>query len=220
MWGPDIYVVPITEKGQQVAKIDFPDAHPWFNLFNDERVVPNPSISVARCFWGTRMRMVWNEPTLDSLTMNQIPVFVKAGAFIPMAKKGIQSTEAYSRNEVEVHFYYDPSVSSSTGKWYEDDGISSQNFDGSCYTLYEFSYSKKGRKRSLINVQSTSLFCKPLNTSVTLVIHNVDRMPRIRCRKNDKSLGVATENSYDKSTRTVRLTYKLFTDNKLKIKYP
>ena len=82
---------------------------------SDERVVPEQWVSMARCFWGTKMKLTWSQPTEDTLSLANIPVFVKAGAFIPMAKKGIQSTADYSMAEVEIHFYYDPSVEKSTG---------------------------------------------------------------------------------------------------------
>jgi len=220
MWGPDIYVVPITEKGQQVANIDFPDAHPWFNLFTNERVVPKQSTSVARCFWGTRMRMVWNEPSIDTLTLDHIPVYVKAGAFIPMAKKGIQSTEQYRDDEVEIHFYYDPSVTSSSGQWFVDDGKTPQDFISTCYTNYIFNYTKASGNASYINVKALSPSCKPFPTTVTLVIHNVEEMPRVIGRNNDDALGYSFGILYDKESRTLRIPYALTTDNKLKIKFP
>jgi oligosaccharide 4-alpha-D-glucosyltransferase len=220
MWGPDIYVVPITEKGQQVSNIDFPDAHPWFNLFTDERIVPKQSISMARCFWGTRMRMVWNEPSMDTLTLDHIPVYVKAGAFIPMAKKGIQSTEEYRDNQVEIHFYYDPSVTSSSGQWFVDDGKTPQDFTSTCYTNYLFSYGKSFGKTSIIDVKAVSPNCKPFQTTVTLVIHNVEEMPRVIGRKNDKALGYPFLISFDKTSKTLRIPYALVTDNPLKIKFP
>jgi alpha-glucosidase (family GH31 glycosyl hydrolase) len=220
MWGPDLYVVPITDKGQRIAKIDFPDANPWFNLFTDERVVPKQSISMARCFWGTRMRTVWNEPSIDTLTLDRIPVYVKAGAFIPMAKKGIQSTEEYRDNQVEIHFYYDPSVTSSSGQWFVDDGKTPQDFTSTCYTNYLFSYGKSFGKTSIIDVKAVSPNCKPFQTTVTLVIHNVEEMPRVIGRKNDKALGYPFLISFDKTSKTLRIPYALVTDNPLKIKFP
>ena len=219
LWGPDMFVVPVTEKGQKIAKIDFPDSNPWFNLYTDERVVPKQFITMARCFWGSRMEMVWNEPTIDSLTMDQIPVFVKAGAFIPMAEKGIQSTEEYSVNNVEVHFYYDPTVSASKGKLFEDDGTSRQDFDGDCFTLFEFDYLKKSRRKSVINVSANSPFCKPFSPGVTLVIHNVSEAPRIVSRTNDQLLGEDTKITFDSTTKTARLIYILEDGNELKIKF-
>jgi alpha-glucosidase/oligosaccharide 4-alpha-D-glucosyltransferase len=218
-WGPDMFVVPVTEKGQKIAKIDFPDSNPWFNLYTEERVVPQQFITTARCFWGSRMEMVWNEPTIDSLTMDNIPVFVKAGAFIPMAEKGIQSTEEYSVNKVEVHFYYDPTVSASKGKLFEDDGNSRQDFDGDCYTLFEFDYLKKSAKKSAINVKSTSPYCKPFSPRVTLVIHNVSEVPRIISKTNDQLLGEDTKITFDSTTKTARLIYILEDGNELKIKF-
>jgi alpha-glucosidase (family GH31 glycosyl hydrolase) len=220
MWGPAIYVVPITEKGQQEVKIDFPDSKPWFNLFTNERVVPDHSVSIARCFWGTKHVMVWNQPTVNTLSIEQIPVFVKAGAFIPMAKEGIQSTEEYSMNEVEIHFYFDSTVTSSKGTWYEDDGKTTMDVSSSCFTRFDFTYQRKFGSKAEINVKVTSPNCKPFNTTVTLVIHNVKAMPRIRARKNDKALGFSMGESYAKDTQTLKIPYHLHEDNKLKIKFP
>ncbi len=175
---------------------------------------------MARCFWGTRMRMVWNEPSMDTLTLDHIPVYVKAGAFIPMAKKGIQSTEEYRDNQVEIHFYYDPSVTSSSGQWFVDDGKTPQDFTSTCYTNYLFSYGKSFGKTSIIDVKAVSPNCKPFQTTVTLVIHNVEEMPRVIGRKNDKALGYPFLISFDKTSKTLRIPYALVTDNPLKIKFP
>ena len=221
MWGPDIFVIPITEKGQHTVKIDFPDGKPWFNLYTDERVVPEQWVSLARCFWGTKMKSTWSQPTEDTLSLDNIPVFVKAGAFIPMAKKGIQSTADYSMSEVEIHFYYDPSVEKSTGKWFEDDGLTFQDFtaNGACYSLFEFDYQKKHGNHGEVSVNVTSPYCKPFSPGVTLVIHNVDNPPKVRGRKNRYSFGSAYQEWYDPSTKTLRLSYGLFADNRLKIKF-
>ena len=221
MWGPDIFVIPITEKGQHTVKIDFPDGKPWFNLYTDERVVPEQWVSMARCFWGTKMKLTWSQPTEDTLSLANIPVFVKAGAFIPMAKKGIQSTADYSMAEVEIHFYYDPSVEKSTGKWFEDDGLTFQDFtaNGACYSLFEFEYQKKHGNHGEVSVNVTSPYCKPFSPEVTLVIHNVDNPAKVRGRKNRYSFGSAYQEWYDPSTKTLRLSYGLFADNRLKIKF-
>jgi alpha-glucosidase/oligosaccharide 4-alpha-D-glucosyltransferase len=176
---------------------------------------------MARCFWGTRMRLVWNAPTIDTLTMDQIPVYVKAGAFIPMAKKGLQSTAQYRADEVEIHFYYDPSVEKSAGKWFEDDGLTFQDFtaDGACYSLYEFEYQKKHGNLGEVSVDVISPYCKPFNHDVTLVIHNVAHLPKVHGRKNAKMFGSSYQERYDPSTNTLRLPYGLTTDNRLKIKF-
>lgn len=175
---------------------------------------------MARCFWGTRMRTVWNEPSMDTLTLDRIPVYVKAGAFIPMAKKGIQSTEQYRDDEVEIHFYYDPSVTSSSGQWFVDDGKTPQDFTSTCYTNYRFSYNKSFGNAAIINVVASAPTCKPFPSAVTLVIHNLDEIPRVIGRKNDKLLGYSFGVSYDKSSKTLRIPYALITDNRLKIKFP
>lgn len=219
-WGPDIFVVPVTEKGQQVAKIDFPDANPWFNLFTDERIIPNQSISIIRCFWGTKSRLVWNEPTIDTLSLEQIPVFVKAGAFIPLAKEGIQSTGEFNINQAEIHFYYDPSVEESSGKWFTDDGVTVQDFKSSCYTLFEFNYLKKRKNSSVIQVNNYSPHCKPFSPMVTLVIHNVNEKTHIKGRKNEKIIGKEVNSTFDKKTKTLRISYILSANNDLKIKFP
>ena len=55
------------------------------------------------------------------LDLDDIPVFVKAGAFVPMIEP-IQNTDRYDPCRLTVHFYADESVRSSAGQFYDDDG--------------------------------------------------------------------------------------------------
>jgi hypothetical protein len=69
-------------------------------------------------------------------------------------------------------------------------------------------------------VNANSPFCKPFSPGVTLVIHNVSEAPRIVSRTNDQLLGEDTKITFDSTTKTARLLYKLEDGNKLKIKFP
>jgi alpha-glucosidase (family GH31 glycosyl hydrolase) len=56
------------------------------------------------------------------LSLEQIPVFVRAGSFVPMATV-CQSTDAYKDTTVTVHYYHHATVQSASGEWYEDNGL-------------------------------------------------------------------------------------------------
>lgn len=218
MWGSEIYVCPVLNKGQKVQEIDFPDMHkPWFNLFTEEKVIPNYNVCVARCFWGTVMRTEYSESTKDTLSMDHIPVYVKAGAFIPMIEN-LQSTEDFKAENVEIHFYYDESVDSSSGTWFLDNGLDYQDFNKECYTLYSFHYKKLKHNKILISIDSDSPNCKAYSPNVDIVIHQVPELPKKIKVKDEKDINLSAI-VLNETKKTISIPMSLINGNSLKMKF-
>jgi alpha-glucosidase (family GH31 glycosyl hydrolase) len=100
--GRDFLVSPVVEPGLTQKEIYFPRTGAWFDFYSDARHAGGSTETVA-------------------VVLEHIPVFVRAGAFIPLAPP-MQSTCAYTGERLDLHYYHDPSVSCAAGKMYHDDG--------------------------------------------------------------------------------------------------
>jgi alpha-glucosidase (family GH31 glycosyl hydrolase) len=136
-WGDAFLVSPITEKessGKKLA-VDFPLNTYWYDFSNGKLITE---------FVQTEN----SKSTFITVQSENIPVFVKAGSFIPMSA-AIQSTEEYKPQNVLLHFYDHPSVSNSYGMWYEDDGLTADAYEKGLYNLLKLE-NKRSKKSSEI----------------------------------------------------------------------
>jgi len=152
-WGDAFFVVPVTDPGiASVSTIVPPGA--WFDFWNDER------------YEGQGGNLV------DiSVTLETIPVLVRAGSFVPMVDP-VDSTEDYSSAELTLHYYADESVPESSGRMYEDDGKTRGNIENGDHELLEFTANQKGDYLAIDLAHSGDYAGIPAKRKVTLVIHN------------------------------------------------
>lgn len=108
-FGSAFMVAPF-EDGKDYGAIYFPKGE-WYDLFNDEKTDGEKS-SVLK------------------LTLNELPVFVKAGSIIPMHSI-IQSTSEKPTDTLSVHIYNGKEANNFV--YYEDDGMSFDYQKGDFY---------------------------------------------------------------------------------------
>jgi alpha-glucosidase (family GH31 glycosyl hydrolase) len=119
MWGSAFLVHAITDSmnlsKESVYKTSLPVGSSWFNFHSGKLVYSAASKK------GPHEFQIVETPK----TLQQIPVFVRAGAFIPMTTV-VQSTEQYRDTAVVLHVYLDPKSKDTLNEfvWYEDDGAS------------------------------------------------------------------------------------------------
>ncbi|MBI4649633.1 MAG: DUF4968 domain-containing protein [Bacteroidia bacterium] len=101
LWGENILVAPVLSAGQQNRTVAFPSGK-WIDYWTNQIYNGNSSASV-------------NAP-LDIL-----PLFIKAGSFIPMTTD-IANTEEYNTDTLLVLYYPDISNSYTGFTMYDDDG--------------------------------------------------------------------------------------------------
>ena len=119
-------------------------------------------------------------------TLEHIPVFVRSGAFIPMANDLFYTTEEYNPNDVSVHFYVDEALTKSTGVWYEDDGITAGSTESGQYQAVTFSFDRK-KKYGQIAIESLSPSNKLFIEKSTLVVH-VENYGPTKIKLNNKKI--------------------------------
>ena len=117
LWGDDFLVAPILHEKVQQRRLYLPDGL-WYDWWNSKK------------YTGGR----WINFPVNLAT---IPVFIRAGAFIPMVK-AVESTVDYSSKDLTIRFYPAPAGKSSVGQMYEDDGKTFGTYEKGRYELLRF----------------------------------------------------------------------------------
>lgn len=156
-FGDELIVAPIIQKGQEVKEILLPKGK-WYDFNTDSLIHGGNSILV-------------------NVSMENIPVFVKAGAFIPMLQD-FSTTDRYPENQLYMHYYPGEKDEKSNYQLFEDDGTNANNLENQNYQLIDF---KAINSEEIIDI---SVDRKKLNYQekqesrrITWVIHHVESFP-------------------------------------------
>ena len=135
MWGDALLIAPVLEKGQKFRNVYLPKGE-WY-----ERNLSKP-------YRG--------DTTLSyALKMDQIPVFVKAGSFIPeYGITAVKNTMGIMNKVLNVSFY--PYTEPSNYQMYLDDGISKKSIETKAYELIDFKSSGFNGKELAITIESNN----------------------------------------------------------------
>jgi len=157
LWGNDFLVTPITKAGVTNTTIYFPKTSNWYDFYTGAKHEAGATENIA-------------------VSADNIPVFVRGGAFIPMIKT-IQNTTKYSLSNFDLHFYYDEKVTSSSGKLYNDDGITPNDFEKGAYEILNFSNSSNDKVITLkLNTTVGKSFVST-DKNVRVLVHNITNKP-------------------------------------------
>lgn len=155
-WGDAFLVAPVTEPGATSWPVQLPGGV-WFDYFNGQRYAGNGKVEVP-------------------VTLDTIPVLVKAGSFVPMAEL-VQSTQHYSSRKLTLHYYADSSVDCAKGEMYEDDGKTPDAIANGQFELLNFYYLKQDKEQKFELRRSGDYTGKPESRELTLVLHNQSATP-------------------------------------------
>lgn len=122
MWGNEVLIAPVMEQGARQRKVVFP-AGEWIN-FN------NPSLR----YKGETEAMV-------KAPLSELPMFVKAGSFIPLYEERIENVTQYNPQFLTVRYY--PSSKESEYVLFDDDRKSPTSLADGKYQLTYFNGVKK-----------------------------------------------------------------------------
>ena len=152
-WGNDFLVTPITKAGVTSTEVYFPKSSNWFDFYTNEKHVA-----------GTTETIKVNE--------DHIPVFVRGGSFIPMIET-IQNTSKYSLEKFNLHYYFDASVTNSSGKLYNDDGTTPNAFEKGQSEMLNFTSANNGKTLVIKLASTVSKNYTSTNKDVSVLIHNI-----------------------------------------------
>ncbi len=158
LWGDAFLVAPVTAPGASSWPVQLPGGV-WFDFFNGKRYQGNNRIDIP-------------------VTLDTIPVLVKAGSFVPMSKP-LQRTTDYQPGHLLLHYYADSSVNCSKGQLYEDDGISPDSLTKGEYQLLDFYFlAEEGEQRFEFRRSGNGYNGEPVSRTLTLILHNQQTKPQ------------------------------------------
>lgn len=193
-WGHDFLITPVTSSELDEVEVYFPSSANWINFYTDQKVD------------GGQAKMI---PT----TAFSIPTYVRTGAFIPMVQP-LQSTDLYSLNSFDLHFYHDSELESSERVLYNDDGKTKNAFENGQFELLVFEYNKRKRfSKFEFEAQIGANYEAGVKT-INLVIHHWEQEPK-RVSVNGKKL---TNINFDPLNNTLSLPIQWSTSNELNLK--
>lgn len=128
LWGDNILVAPVMKRGATSRKVLFPSGK-WYDWFN-------PSLSYS----GSR------EYTIKA-PLDKLPLFVKAGSFIPQYDIPIENTSQYDPIMLTVKYF--PSDKETSYTLYEDDRKSPSSIADNAYCLTTFTGKMTSRELSI-----------------------------------------------------------------------
>ena len=156
MWGHDFLVKPVTTAGVSSVKVNLPQGN-WFNYWTGEHYKGGKNINFP-------------------VDLTKIPVLVRAGAIIPSVE-AVASLDNYTSENLNLDFYFDPSVPLSSARVFEDDGRSADSIENKKYEVLTFEFKNKKKLNQLEltfkrDVQGDYVGM-PKNREINLTIHNL-----------------------------------------------
>lgn len=180
LWGNNFLVSPVVKPGVASIEVPFPKGSNWYDFFSGAKYEGGKYTSVK-------------------VEEDHIPVFVRAGSFIPMVDP-VQTIDNYTTKELIVHYYHDEAVTSCDAIVYNDDGKTPDAFEKKKYELLKFNgeASKENLSITLTNERGTDY--EAIDRIIHLVIHNITQKP-----KSVTSKGKAMGFSWDNEKKTVSI---------------
>jgi len=192
LWGNDFLVSPVVEAGLKTKEVSFPANVNWYDFYTDEKVEGGQTLKV-------------------NLVEENIPTFVRGGAFIPMIST-IQNTTQYSLNKFNLHFYFDENIKESEGRLYNDDGETPRAFEKGMYEIITFESEHKSNILEIEIEQKLGENYQFVPKEIQLIIHNMSKLPKkikgysYNWNNNNKSLVILVKLN-EKTSKNIKIKF-------------
>lgn len=161
MWGDAFLVSPVKKPGAMYQEIYLPKGNVWIDFLTNQVYKGGNTIKYA-------------------LSMNNIPVFIKGGSFIPMSLS-TQNTASYSLKKFEMHYYSDTLAKTSSYLLYNDDGLLADAYERGEFETIKFNANENNTSDLLITLKKETKkkeFAEENNT-IKFCIHNLKENPSL-----------------------------------------
>lgn len=181
-WGSSFLVAPILTKGQKKREAYLPDGY-WFSFFDKAEYEGKKSVKV-------------------SVNLETIPVFVRAGSFIPMVRD-FQSTDSYPNDTIVMHYYNHESVKGSKYTLFEDDGKDRLSLENGKFETTMFRF-KSNKNLYTFDVTSNGgdYPGKPPVQTIVLRVYNMEVKPKSVLLNNTEPVW-----NYNKKEKKLNITF-------------
>lgn len=192
LWGRDVLVAPVLEQGARERRIVFPEG-----LWADYR---DPS----KLYRG-------GDTITYAAPLDMLPLFVRAGSFIPLADYAMENTGDYRNDRYTVNYY--PYLGKSEFVMYEDNPLSTTSLSKNEYSLITFRGDAEMHRIEIeVSAKGTYLGAKA-DKELRFVIHLFDGKPGSVTVDGRKTKGW----KYDEALSTLTLNTRWNTAKPLKI---
>ena len=192
MWGDDVLVAPVMERGARQRKVLFP-AGEWVNW-------NNPSLR----YKGGRTAVV-------KAPLSELPLFVRAGAVIPQYTRPIENTTQYYPEFLTLKYF--PSADASESVVFDDNHVSTTSIEDKAYQLTHIAVKPEGKKTAFRFTSEGSYEGMPTAKEITLEMVDCKSTPAEVALdgRGLSRLASATASGegwrYDAKTRTLTLRF-------------
>ncbi len=156
-WGKDVLVAPVLEKGATSRNILFPDGK-WVD-YNNPSSVFNGGDNIE-----------YNAP------LEVLPLFVRAGSFIPQADYKMENTGDYKTSQYSIQYFPVEGIESSY-TMYEDDCKSTRSLQDNQYSLITFAGTDKDGKITISINNNGTYTNAPVKKKMSIVVNNITAKP-------------------------------------------
>ena len=180
LWGRDVMVAPVMQQGAVSREITFPEGT-WVDINHPERR-----------YQGHTTIINYNAP------IEVLPLFARAGAFIPQANYEMQNVGDYNPDKLDIVYY--SSDHPSTFTMFDDDLHSTGTLARDKHRLINFTATPQGR-HTTITIQGRGNIDGDAPSKDYRIIIPATNKPGKVTINGKKAQGVA----YDKRTRTLTI---------------
>ncbi len=193
LWGRDVMIAPVLTQGTTSRAVTFPEGT-WLDILNP-----------ANVYQG-------GETIEYPAPLEVLPMFVRAGAFIPTADYKMNNTGDYDPSRYTVNYY--PAAGASTGyTMYEDDRVSNSSLSAGNYALIKFTGVDSAEAIQITATQSGEYNGMPTRKSLTFMVHGITSKPKAVNIGGKKASGW----KYDARTSTLTIPATLTPSTQLSI---
>ncbi len=168
-WGKSLLIAPVLEANQTQRRFYLPAGY-WFNFHNYEIMEGGKYVT-------------------QPVTIEDIPIMVRAGSFIPMAPN-LQNTDSYQTDTLSVHYYPHLSEPNNFYSLYWDNGktVNAQSLNQ--FELIHFKGLVKVKQIKVNIVKTGGHYAgMPQKRQMEMVLHNITKMPqKWKLKYNGKQL--------------------------------
>ena len=200
LWGDEVLVAPVMTPGAKTRKVIFPQGDDWLDWYNPAMKYKGGTTATVKT------------------PIDRLPLFVKAGAFIPQYEQPLENVTQYDPRLLTIKYF--PSDKESSYILFDDNRQSPTSLIDGEYRLDTFTGRKVGQETQ-IRISSKGAYQEMAETrTFTIEIPNTMRMPRevvinygsdrqkLHSCKNIKEMSTDTWHyDYRSRTLTIRIAY-------------
>lgn len=152
LWGNNVLVAPVMEKGATERVVLFPSGT-WVNWYDASQKYNGGSVDTV------------------AAPLERLPLFVRQGSFIPQYDRPIENVTQYDPTYLTVRYY--PAFRNSSYEMFDDNRMSPTSLQDKAYQLIQFS-GEKSYSGVTVNLQATGKYTgMPTSRVITLQIMDV-----------------------------------------------